>query len=79
MAQAAERLFEAVRSGRLAHPADERLSAHVLAAVAKRTTGEKWRLAKAKKPIDGAIALAMAVSVAAGLADRSRPRFERLA
>lgn len=79
MAQAAERLFEAVRSGRLAHPADERLSSHVLAAVAKRTTGEKWRLAKAKKPIDGAVALAMAVSVAAGLADRSRPGFERLA
>lgn len=79
MAAAAERLAEAVRSGGLTHPADERLTAHVLAAVAKRTTGEKWRLVKRRKPVDAAIALAMAVSVAAGVLERPAPAFERLA
>lgn len=79
MAQAAERLHEAVRTRALRHPAHERLTAHVLSAVAKRTTGEKWRLVKARRPIDGAIALAMAINVAAGELDRPRPAFERLA
>ena len=79
MAAAAERLSGAVRSRSLVHPNDERLNAHVLSAVAKRTSGERWRLVKDKKPVDGAVALAMAVAVAFDVRDRPVPMFERLA
>jgi phage terminase large subunit-like protein len=64
MADAAARLSELVRSGSLKHPDDPTLTSHVLSAVAKRTTGEKWRLVKDRKPIDACIALAMALAVA---------------
>ena len=87
MAVAAERLAECVRAGaqgnpgaiKLRHPEDPRLSSHILAAVAKRTIGEKWRLAKAKKPIDAAISTAMGVSIAMFPPVRERPAIERLA
>lgn len=83
MALAAERLSAAVRSGELRHPDDPALTRHVLSAVAKATTGEKWRLVKSRsrrggfgKPIDAAIGLAMAVSVAKFPPARPRPMIE---
>lgn len=66
MALAAMRVAEWVRTGKLRHPNDPALTAHVLAAVAKPTSGEKWRFVKAPrggKPIDAAVALAMASSM----------------
>ncbi len=68
MAMAAQRLSEAIATGKIRHPDDEALNAHVLAASA-RPVGEGWRLVKARKsaaPIDAAIALAMAVSTVIG-------------
>lgn len=68
MALAAQRLSEAISGGQITHPDDPYLNAQVLAAAAK-PVGEGWRLVKSKrthKPIDGAIALAMAVSVLTG-------------
>lgn len=66
MSLAAERLSAAVRNRGLTHPNDRDLTGHVLAAAAKSTSGEKWRLVKSsrKKNIDACIALAMALSVA---------------
>jgi len=66
MCLAAERLATLVTEGKLRHPDDPELNAHVLAAVA-RQVGEQWRLAKPRGSdvkIDGAIALAMACSTA---------------
>ena len=68
MCLASARLSEAIAEGRLRHPDDSELSAHVLAA-AVRQVGEQWRLAKQKgrdAPIDAAIALAMAHSALIG-------------
>ena len=68
MAMAAQRLSEAIATGKIRHPDDEALNAHVLAASA-RPVGEGWRLVKAREsaaPIDAAIALAMAVSTVIG-------------
>lgn len=65
MALAAQRLSEAISAKRIAHPDDEDLNLHVLAASAK-AVGEGWRFVKSRKqprPIDGVIALAMAHSV----------------
>lgn len=64
MALAAQRLSEAISGATIKHPDDERLNAHILSAAAK-PVGEGWRFVKQRKkklPIDGAIALAMAVS-----------------
>lgn len=65
MSLAAERLSAVVRSRSLTHPNDQALTAHVLGAAAKATTGEKWRFVKARrnKNIDACIALAMALSI----------------
>ena len=66
MALAAQRLSEAVGSGKLAHRATPEFSRHVLAAVPK-SVGEGWRLVKPRRSnavIDACVALAMAVSVA---------------
>jgi phage terminase large subunit-like protein len=65
MANAAQKLSEAISSGVLRHPGDQDLTRHVLAA-APRPVGEGWRLVKPKRSsavIDGAVALAMAVSI----------------
>ncbi len=66
MALAAQRLSAAIGSHRLHQPDHHGLTQHVLAAAAK-PVGEGWRLVKSrrsKKPIDAAVALAMAVSIA---------------
>ena len=64
MADASQKLAEAIAAGEIEHPDHEELSRHVLAAAAK-FTGESWRFVKPQKrrPIDGVIALAMAVRV----------------
>lgn len=69
MCRASQRLAEMVASGRIRHPDDPTLNAHVLAC-GVRQVGEGWRLAKqpgSRAPIDAAVALAMALS--AGLDD----------
>jgi len=65
MVPASERLYAAVVEGRLKHPNDPALNAHVSAAVA-RDTPRGWRLDKSKsaEQIDGVVALAMAVEAA---------------
>lgn len=68
MCLASMRLSEAVSAGRVAHPDDPDLNAHVLAA-AVRTVGEQWRFGKARgqvAPIDAVVALAMAHSTIVG-------------
>ncbi len=65
MCQASVRLSEAIGSGRLHHPDDPALTAHMLAA-GVRQVGESWRFAKQpgkSSRIDACIALAMAYSV----------------
>lgn len=72
MCRATATLAELIGSGRLQHPNDPRLTAHVLAC-GVRQVDERWRLAKqpgSSEPIDAAIALAMAVG--AGVADDAR-------
>jgi phage terminase large subunit-like protein len=74
MATAAERLYESVRSRRLRHPDHPDLNRHVLSAVRKTVGGERWRIVKSKRtrrPIDGAVALAMGCSVAVEPPERS--------
>ena len=44
MADASMGLAEAVGAGDVEHPHDDEFTAHILAAIAKTTTGEKWRL-----------------------------------
>jgi phage terminase large subunit-like protein len=76
MALAAQRLSEAIGAKKLAHRGYPELTKHVLAA-APKSVGEGWRLVKPKRSgavIDGAIALAMAVSVATGETE-SEPLF----
>lgn len=67
MADASMRFAGAVGAGLVEHPADDAFTAQVCAAAAKSTVGgEKWRLVKgrARRPIDAAIAAAMAYRVA---------------
>jgi hypothetical protein len=66
MALAAQRLSEAISERRIRHRGDPDLTRHVVAASPK-PVGEGWRFVKPKLRtgvIDGAIALAMAVSIA---------------
>ena len=62
MCAAAQKLAETVAEGKLRHPDDPQLNRHILAASPK-FVGESWKLVKGKSghPIDGAIALAMAL------------------
>jgi phage terminase large subunit-like protein len=62
MVPASERLHAAIVEGRLRHPGDPDLDAHVAAAIA-RPTGRGWRLDKSDpaQQIDAAVALAMCV------------------
>lgn len=73
MVPASQALHDAVTEGRLTHPDDPQLNAHVAAAVAKQVR-RGWRLDKADRGenIDGAVALAMAVD-RAGYAAGQRP------
>jgi phage terminase large subunit-like protein len=68
MAQAAERLFAAVRERRLQHPNDQDLTRHALNAHPKRTDDGRWRFVKeskqSRKVIDALIALAMVHNIA---------------
>jgi phage terminase large subunit-like protein len=77
MCDASQKLSEAIAEGRLEHPDDEELSRHVLSAAAK-FYGVGWRLVKPTQknlPIDGAVALAMAVRVLNAMEDvPSEPR-----
>jgi phage terminase large subunit-like protein len=63
MCMAAQRLAELIAEQKIRHPDDPELNRHVLSAAAK-SVGEGWKLVKGRSqnPIDGAIALAMAVS-----------------
>jgi phage terminase large subunit-like protein len=64
MSLAAQRLSDAIAEGKIRHPDDAQLNAHVMAAAAK-PVGEGYRFVKQSKkkmPIDGIIGLAMAVS-----------------
>ncbi len=64
MCLASERLAGRIATGRIVHPADPTLSAHVLAA-GVRTVDTRWRFTKPRGsalPIDACIALAMAGS-----------------
>ena len=65
MADASQKLAEAIATRGLAHPDHEELTRHVISASAK-WVGALWRFVKPKGkslPIDGVIALAMAVRV----------------
>jgi phage terminase large subunit-like protein len=65
MCDASQQLAEAIAEGRIRHPDDAGLNAHVLAAAAK-FIGVGWRLVKPTEnnlPIDAAVALAMAIRV----------------
>jgi phage terminase large subunit-like protein len=73
MAQAAQRLDEAIRSGWLLHDGNPDLRKHALNAVRKQLGGEKWKYdrppeakgqARAKFPIDALTGLLMAHNVA---------------
>jgi phage terminase large subunit-like protein len=69
MIRASQGLAEMIAAGRLKHPDDPVLNAHLLAC-GVRQVGEGWRLAKqpgSRAPIDAAVALAMAL--AAGIAE----------
>jgi phage terminase large subunit-like protein len=71
MALAAQRLSEAISERRIRHRGDPDLTRHVLAASPK-PVGEGWRFVKPRLRtgvIDGAIALAMAVSIAADIGE----------
>jgi phage terminase large subunit-like protein len=62
MIPASERLHRAVIEGRITHPNDPKLNAHVANAIAKDTP-RGWRLDKVHRraQIDGTVAMAMAV------------------
>lgn len=70
MIPASQALYDAVVEGRVMHPDDPRLNAHVAAAVARHTR-RGWRIDKAERGenIDGVIALCMAVERAAATPD----------
>ena len=62
MGEASTTLYDLVREGKLVHAGDLQLRAHVLAAVGVET-GSGYKIEKrksGKKPVDGAVALAMA-------------------
>jgi phage terminase large subunit-like protein len=65
MGPASERLHAAIVEGRLQHPDNPDLNAHVRAAIA-RDTPRGWRIDKLKSRdnIDACVALAMAVEAA---------------
>lgn len=66
MAVASSLLYRLIDEGTVAHDGDQVLRSHVLAASTKQTE-RGWRLvkdAKARKPIDACIALAIALSTA---------------
>ena len=67
MTAAAQKLAETVAEGKLRHPDDPQLNRHVLSA-APKMVGESWRLVKGKSghPIDGCVALAMALVTLTG-------------
>jgi phage terminase large subunit-like protein len=67
MCAAAQRLAEMVAEGKLRHADDPQLNRHVLSA-APKMVGESWKLVKGKSghPIDGAVALAMALVALTG-------------
>lgn len=73
MAVASSNLYRLIEERRIAHDGDQVLRSHVLAASTKETE-RGWRLvkdAKARRPIDACIALAMALSTASVLAKTS--------
>ena len=77
MCAASQRLAEVVAAGKLRHPDSLELNRHVLSATA-RFVGEMWRFVKPrgkKLPIDGAIALAMAVETLARREPKKRSRY----
>jgi phage terminase large subunit-like protein len=65
MAPASQRLFELITAGKIVHAGDELLDAHILAAVARQSR-RGWRLERPDRntPVDGAIALCMAIDAA---------------
>lgn len=65
MCPASERLHAAIVEGRLSHPDDPGLNAHVRQAIAEDTP-RGWRISKAKSrhQIDACVALCMAVEAA---------------
>lgn len=68
LARMAAQFTEALAAGRIRHNDDPALNAHVLAAAA-RPVGEQFRFIKQRKkklPIDGLIAMCMAISVLLG-------------
>jgi len=73
MIPASQALHDAITEGRLVHPDDPQLNAHVAAAIAKQSR-RSWRIDRAERGenIDGAIALAMAVD-RAGFAAHQQP------
>ncbi len=62
MIPASKRLLDAVLDSRIVHPDDPGLNAHVHAAVARHSR-RGWRLDRAERsePIDGVVALCMAI------------------
>lgn len=81
MSDASMRFAGAVGGGLVEHPGDEAFTGQVCAAAAKSTVGgEKWRLVKgrARRPIDAAVAAAMAYRVATAVADRPPAIFARV-
>jgi phage terminase large subunit-like protein len=60
MIPASKRLHDAVVEGRLRHPDHPLLNEHIASAVAKHSR-RGWRIDRADRPIDGAVALAMAL------------------
>ena len=80
MCRASQLLAETVAAGQLEHPDDEVLTKHVLAAAA-RFVGVGWRFSKQKRkaqPIDGVIALAMALRVLQAEPQEAKPADETL-
>ena len=75
MIPAARRLYQAVTEGRITHGNDQHLNRHVASAVAKDSP-RGWRLDRPDRstPIDGVIALSMAVE----RAEQPAPKLELL-
>ena len=70
MVPASERLYSAVREGKLRHPNDPGLNRHVARTIARKTE-RGWRIDKTRSrdKIDGVVALAMAVDRASNRAE----------
>ena len=75
MAPASQGLYERIVQRRLRHDGDPALAAHIREAVAASVPDGGWRLAKgpARRPIDGAIALAMCAYLLDGAPPRAQP------